>query len=164
MATWCKELTCLKRPWFWERLKAGGEGDCRGLVGRMASLIQWTWVWVSSRSCWWRGKPGVLQSMGLQRVRHDWDWMKWNIHDWMKWISVLTKQLAKEQNNIRNLSGSECHPEYSSLKDCMCEYAKRWLSQLVLQFQPLSYFAVIYMNAKHFGKHYRPQGKQNVWK
>ena len=40
--------------------------------GWMASLTRWTWVWVSSRSWWWTGKPGVLQSMGLQRVRQDW--------------------------------------------------------------------------------------------
>ena len=52
--------------------KAGGEGDDRGQDGWMASLIQWTWVWASSVG-WWRiGKPGMLQSMGLQRVRHDW--------------------------------------------------------------------------------------------
>ena len=38
----------------------------------MASLTQWTWVWVSSGSWWWPGKPGVLQSMGLQRVGHNW--------------------------------------------------------------------------------------------
>ena len=59
------------RPWCWERLKAGAEGDDRGWDGWMASPTQWTWVWVSSRSWWWTGKPGVLQSMGLQRVRHD---------------------------------------------------------------------------------------------
>ena len=72
LATWCKELTHLKRPWCWERLKVGGEGDNRGWDGWMASPTQWTWVWVSSGSWWWTGKPGVLQSMGLQRVRHDW--------------------------------------------------------------------------------------------
>ena len=55
-----------------EKLKAGEEGDNRGWDGLMASLIQWTWVWASSGSCWWAGKPGVLQSMGLQRVRCDW--------------------------------------------------------------------------------------------
>ena len=38
----------------------------------MASWIQWAWVWVNSRSWWWTGRPGMLQSMGLQRVRHDW--------------------------------------------------------------------------------------------
>ena len=49
-----------------------GEEDDRGWDGWMASLTQWTWVWASSRSWWWTGKPGVLQSMGSQRVRHDW--------------------------------------------------------------------------------------------
>ena len=72
LAIWCKELTHWKRPWFWERLKAGGEGDNRGWDGWMASPIWWTWVWVSSRSWWWTGKPGMLQSMGLQRVKHNW--------------------------------------------------------------------------------------------
>ena len=61
-----------KRPWCWERLKVGGEGDDRGWDGWMASPTRWTWFWVSSRSWWWIGKPGMLQSMGLQRVRHDW--------------------------------------------------------------------------------------------
>ena len=50
----------------------GGEGDDRGWDGWMASPTRWTWVWVSSRSWWWTGKPGVLQSMGSQRVRHNW--------------------------------------------------------------------------------------------
>ena len=54
------------------RLKAGGEGDDRGWDGWMASLTQWTWVWVSSGSWWWTGKPGVLQSMGSQRVGYNW--------------------------------------------------------------------------------------------
>ena len=43
-------------------------GD-RGWDGRMASQTQWTWVWINSESWWWTGRPGVLQSMGLQRVR-----------------------------------------------------------------------------------------------
>ena len=72
LATWCEELTHWKRPWCWERLKAGGEGDDRGWDGWMAPPMWWTWVWVSSGSWWWSGRPGVLQSMGLQRVRHDW--------------------------------------------------------------------------------------------
>ena len=55
----------LKRPWCWERLKARGEGDDRGWDGWMASLTWWTWVWTSSRSWWWTGRPGMLQSMGL---------------------------------------------------------------------------------------------------
>ena len=61
-----------KRPWCWERLKVGREGDDRGWDGWMTSLTQWTWLWASSRSWWWTGKPGMLQSMGSQRVGHDW--------------------------------------------------------------------------------------------
>ena len=60
-----------KRPWCWERLKAGGEGDDRGWDGWMASPTQQTWVWVNSGSRWWTGRPGVLQSMGSQRVGHE---------------------------------------------------------------------------------------------
>ena len=72
LATWCKELTHRKRPWCWERLKAGGKGDDRGWDIWMASLTRWTWVWANSGSWWWTGKPGMLQSMGLQRIGHDW--------------------------------------------------------------------------------------------
>ena len=61
-----------KRPWSWERLKAGREGDDRGWDGYMSSLTGWMWIWASSGSWWGTGKPGVLQSMGLQRVRHYW--------------------------------------------------------------------------------------------
>ena len=72
LVTWCEELTHLERPGCWERLKAGEEWDDRGWDGWMASPTQWTWVWTSSRR-WWRAERlGVLQSMGLQRVRHDW--------------------------------------------------------------------------------------------
>ena len=71
-ATWCEELTHLKRPWCWERSRAGGEGDDRRWDGWMTSLTQWTWVWVDSGSWWWTGRPGVLRSMGSQRVGHDW--------------------------------------------------------------------------------------------
>ena len=71
LATWFEEPTHWKRLWCWERLKAGGEWHDRGWDGWMASPTQWAWVWVNSGSCWWTGRPGVLQSMGLQRVRHD---------------------------------------------------------------------------------------------
>ena len=72
LATLCKELTHWKRPWCWEILKAGGEGDDRGWDDWMASLTRCTWVWVASRCWWWTWRPGVLQFMGLQRVRRDW--------------------------------------------------------------------------------------------
>ena len=60
------------KDWCWERLKAGGEGKDRGWDDWMSSLTQWTWVWVNFKSWWWTGRPGMLQFMGLQRVRHDW--------------------------------------------------------------------------------------------
>ena len=58
-----------KRPWCWEGLGTGGEGDDRGWDGWMALPTQWTWIW---GSWWWTGRPGVLLFMGSQRVRHDW--------------------------------------------------------------------------------------------
>ena len=66
--------------WCWERLKAGGEGDDRGLDGWMASPTWWTWVWVSSGIWWWTGKPGMLQSMGSQSRTwlSDWTKLNWN--------------------------------------------------------------------------------------
>ena len=76
------------------RLKKRGEGGDRRLDGWMASLIQWTWVWANSGLYWRTGKPGVLQSMGSQRVRHDWETeQQWEPHkSWyisnqmMSWI------------------------------------------------------------------------------
>ena len=69
LATWYEELTHLKRPWCWARLRVGEEGDDREWHCWMASPTQWTWVWVNSGSWWWTGRPGVLQS---QRVGHNW--------------------------------------------------------------------------------------------
>ena len=98
LATWCEELTHLKRPWWWERLRAGGEGDDRGWDGWMASPTQWTWVWVDSGSWWWTGRPGVLRFMGLQRVGHNWatevNWFQNNYwHErWQEILSVLPCQ------------------------------------------------------------------------
>ena len=50
----------VRKDWRWEE-KGMTEWD-----DWMASLTQWTWVWVNSGSCWWTGRPGVLQSMGSQ--------------------------------------------------------------------------------------------------
>ena len=52
--------------WCWERGRR--RGDDRGWFSWMASLTQWTWVWASSGSWWWTGKPGMLQSMGLKEL------------------------------------------------------------------------------------------------
>ena len=66
LATWYKEPNHWKRPWCWERLKAGGEGDDRGWDDWIALPTQRTWVWVNSKSWWWTRKPGKLQSMGCK--------------------------------------------------------------------------------------------------
>ena len=68
----CEELTYWKRPWCWEGLGAGGKGDNRGWDGWTASLTRWTWVCVNFRSWWWTGRPGVLQFLESQLIRHDW--------------------------------------------------------------------------------------------
>ena len=84
LATWCKELTHLKRLWCWERSRAGGEGDDRGWDGWMASPPQWTWVWENSRSRWWTEKlvccsPWVAKS---QTRLSNWTELNWCILDW----------------------------------------------------------------------------------
>ena len=71
LATWWEEPTHWKRPWCWERSKAVEEGDDRGWDGWMPSLTRWTWVWASSGSWWWSGRPGMLWFMGSQRVGHN---------------------------------------------------------------------------------------------
>ena len=71
LAMRCEKLTHWKRPWCWERLKAGGEGNVSGWDGWMASPTRWTWVWVNSGSWWWTGRRGLLQSTGCQSVGHN---------------------------------------------------------------------------------------------
>ena len=84
LATWCEELTHWKSPWYWERLRAGGEGDNRGWDGWMASLDQWTWVWVNSGSWWCTGRLSRLQSMGSQSWTQlsNWTEVNWTSLSW----------------------------------------------------------------------------------
>ena len=98
LATWCKELTHWKRPWCWERLKAGGKGDDdRGWGSWRASRTRWTRVWASSRSCWWTGKPGMLQFMGSQQVGHKWATeLNW-YHSWVRGGRYSYKLLLLER-------------------------------------------------------------------
>ena len=73
------ELTHWKRPWCWEGLGAGGEGDDRAWDGWMASQTRWTWV--NSRRWWWTGRPGVLRFMGSQSQTQlsDWTELNWRL-------------------------------------------------------------------------------------
>ena len=76
LATYCEELTHLKRPWCWGRSRAGGKGGDRGWDGWMASMTQWTWVWGNSRSWWQAGRPGVLQLWGHKELDTT-EWLNW---------------------------------------------------------------------------------------
>ena len=79
LATSCEELTHWKRLWFWERLGAGGEGDDRGWDGWMASLTQWMWVWVNSRSWWWTRGLACCDSWGHK---------EWDMTEWLNWTEL----------------------------------------------------------------------------
>ena len=74
-----------------EKIAGGRRRGHRGWDGWMASLTQWTWIWVSSGSWWWTGRPGVLQSMGLQRVGHNWA----TELNWTEYQKKKKKTLAK---------------------------------------------------------------------
>ena len=76
LATWCEELTHLKRPRCWERLKAGGEGDNRGWDAWMASSTQWTWVW-------WT--PGVGDGQGDLACCSSWGCKELHTTEWLNW-------------------------------------------------------------------------------
>ena len=96
LATSCEELAHWKRPWCWEGLGAGEEGDDRGWDGWMASPTWWTWVWVNSGSWWWTGRPGVLRFMGSQSWTWPSDWTDLqmrvkHIHIFLKfiWLYVI---------------------------------------------------------------------------
>ena len=82
-------------PWCWEWLKVGREGDNRRWDGWIAPPTQWTWVWVNPGSWWWTERPGMLQSMGSQRVRRDWvTELNWTLNIylviWLNQILVAT--------------------------------------------------------------------------
>ena len=97
-------LMLMLRPWCWERLGAG-EGDDRGWDGWMASPTQWTWIWASSRSWWRTEKPGVLQSMGSQRVGHDWvtEWQTLCL--WGDMVSPHSCTAPSEHDHFQRFAG-----------------------------------------------------------
>ena len=71
LVIWCEQLTHWKSPWCWERLRAEGKEGVRGWDGWMASPMQWIWIWANFRRWWGTERPGMLQSMGSQKARHD---------------------------------------------------------------------------------------------
>ena len=113
-------MTHWKRLWCWEGLGAGGEGDNRGWDGWMASLTQWTWVWVNSGSWWWTGRPGVLLFMGSQRVRHDWatelNWTEVGVS-----VSVLPPTTPPERLHIQETLPSVTASCWAWTSSCLGE-------------------------------------------
>ena len=88
---WCEEPSHWERPWCWERLKTGGEGADREWDGWMALPMQWTWIWVSSKSWWWTWKPGVMKSMGLQSRTQLSGWTE--LGDCSLWLRLMMVNL-----------------------------------------------------------------------
>ena len=143
-------LSKMKRPWCWERLRAGGEGDGREWDGWMASPTQWTWVWVISGSWWWTGKPGVLQSMGSQSQTQlsNWTEVKWLlIIAMMQYIWSNIELLDRVQNEAPELclfcGGYVClstfcfsslHLSSLSSKECKCTFCFLFTFVLFLGF------------------------------
>ena len=85
------ELTHLKRPWCWERSRAGREGDDRGCGGWMASLTQWTWVWVNLGVGDGQGGLACCSAWGLNESDST-EQLNWTELNWMlSGNSLLTK-------------------------------------------------------------------------
>ena len=108
LATWCEELTHLKRPWCWERLRAGGEGDNRGWDDWMASLTQWTWFWVNSGSWWWTGRPGMLPGVAKSNWTTELNWISHYLeHSNLVWNNFEKNYISfiwNSRTNKTNLS------------------------------------------------------------
>ena len=109
LATWYEELTHLKRHWCWERLRAGGEGVNKGWDNWMASLTQWTWVWVDSRSWWWTGRPGMLWFHGVTK--------SWTLlSDWTQaGIKIARRNISKLMYEDNTTLMAESEEELKSL-------------------------------------------------
>ena len=150
-------MTLLKRPWCWERLRAGWEEDDRGWDGWMASPTQWTWVLVNSGSWWWTGRLGVLCFKGSQRVGHNWElnWTDgfpavtngcegWIIKDAECWrIDVFElwcwRRLLRVPWTARRSNQSilkEINPEYS-LEEMMPTLKLQYFGHLMQRVDPL---------------------------
>ena len=111
------------KDWRWE--EKGKTED-----SWMVSLTQWTWVWVTSRSWWWTGKPSMLQSMGSQRVGHDWvTELNWSYRSYSSVTNYLTNVFySKRKTNW-----------WSSGWDSKLPMQGTWIWSLVKELDPTSH-------------------------
>ena len=136
MATWWKELTHWKRPWCWERVKAGEERDNWGWDGWMASLTWWTWVWAGSGIWWWTGKTGMLQSMVAKSQTWLSNWTELMVHFETLHHKFLYKmwclgQISTIPQEYPIFPTSFTHKTMSPLLNCLCTFSKYKFSQPV---------------------------------
>ena len=140
LATWCEEPALWERPWCWGRLRARGEGGDRGWDVWMTSSTQWIWVWANAGRWWRTGKPGVLRSMGSQRVGHNLvieqqqrsrsGWVGWQREGW----GVCRQKSPRDWEREREADWSWVMTKFSSsrnrLHNCICflELKKRGAS------------------------------------
>ena len=124
LATWWEELTHLKRPWCWERLKVGGEGDTRGWDGWATSLTQWTWVWVNSGSWWWwTGRPGMLQSDMTEQLN-------WTELNWTVCLRCQDSERDHKMTTFQPPWGQKLSKFSSSFHHCdLITYCLLWISE-----------------------------------
>ena len=100
---WCEELIHWKRPWCWERLKAGGEGDNRGWNGWMISLTLWTWVWAI---------PGVGDGQGSLACCSPWGRKESYTTEWLNWFICNSRSTWKIIQNLDFFFPWKCGSEY----------------------------------------------------
>ena len=133
----------MEKPGCWEILKLGGEGDDRGWDGWMASPTWWTWVWASSRSWWWTEKPGMLWSMGLQRVRHYWatelNWLIWTGVRWYLIVVLMCISLIITSYILNSNYSSTIYYRY-----CLFSFAGSWFPGWLYMFGFISELSILF--------------------
>ena len=81
--------------------------------GWMASLTQWTWVWANSRSWWWTGRPGMLQSTGSQRTGYYWTELKYTLNCLSYWFPTDSYLVSLVAQLVINLPAMQETPVLS---------------------------------------------------
>ena len=135
--TWILWQPDMKNWLFWINSDAGKDWRQKekGMTdGWVASLTLWTWVWLSSRSWWWTGKPGILQSMGSQRVRHDWATELFtDLHEnSAQKLPMILSQIQRQRKDCK--SCLHCNP-YRSLVYCFFFFLNLCLLQKTTVFK-----------------------------